>query len=106
MESKEPRIDCPRNDLRSVYISHKSAQESWKWRLKEQVRPEGSSYFPSGLTDYEDVRGAETRIIAPVRVFPYALALCASSSGRDCENHQDPNKPIRHGLSQRHELDR
>lgn len=39
----------------------------------------------------------ETRIIAPVRVFPYALALCTSSPGRDCENHQGPNKPIRHG---------
>lgn len=39
----------------------------------------------------------ETRIIAPVRVFPYALALYTSSPGRDCENHQGSNKPIRHG---------
>ena len=39
----------------------------------------------------------ETRIIAPVRVFPYALTLYTSSPRRDCENHQGPNKPIRHG---------
>lgn len=45
----------------------------------------------------------ETRIIAPVRVFPYALALCTSSPGRDCENHQGPNKAHSPWSCERHE---
>lgn len=40
---------------------------------------------------------AETRTIAPVRVFPYSLGLSLSlllRPGRDCENHQDPNRVL------------
>jgi hypothetical protein len=48
-----------------------------------------SRYFPSGLTDYEDVTGSNASHLCAV--FPYALA--GPHSGRDFGNHRQPNSP-------------
>lgn len=92
------------NDLRPVYISRdlvkgrKFVGQAWVLKKKEL------SYFPSGLTDYEDVHDgwdSHNRTCTRFPILPRSLPFSLSVQGVTVKTTKTQTGSFRHGWSER-----